>query len=142
MGVASTATEATRSAVSDELVAEQDRARQMAAARRGRRRLYVLAIRAVSLAVVLTAWQLVGQRIDPILFTTPSAVSVAALQMVASGELWSYLWPSLVVLVVGLAVSAVAGTMVGLLLARLLGVGGALAMFLPFPCSPPPRALG
>ena len=63
MSVASTATGATRGAVSDELVAEQDRARQMAAARRGRRRLYVLAIRAVSLAVVLTAWQLVGQRI-------------------------------------------------------------------------------
>ena len=141
MSVASTATEATRGAISDELVAEQDRARQIAAARRGRRRLHVLAIRAVSLGVVLTAWQLVGQRIDPILFTTPSAVSVAALQMVVSGELWSYLWPSLVVLVVGLAISAVAGITVGLLLARFWALDVALDMYITFLYSTPTVAL-
>ena len=141
MSVASTATEATRGAISDELVAEQDRARQIAAARRGRRRLYVLAIRAVSLGVVLTAWQLVGQRIDPILFTTPSAVSVAALQMLVSGELWSYLWPSLVVLVVGLAISAVAGITVGLLLARFWALDVALDMYITFLYSTPTVAL-
>ena len=141
MSIASTATEAPRGATSDELVAEQNRARQIAAARRGRRRLYVLAIRAVSLGVVLTAWQLVGQRIDPILFTTPSAVSVAALQMLVSGELWSYLWPSLVVLVVGLAISAVAGITVGLLLARFWALDVALDMYITFLYSTPTVAL-
>ena len=141
MSIASPASESARAAVSDELVAEQDRARQTAAARRGRRRLYVLGIRVFSLAVVLSVWQLVGQRIDPILFTTPTAVSLAALQMVASGELWSYLWPSLVVLAVGLAVSAVAGITVGLLLARFWALDVALDMYITFLYSTPTVAL-
>ena len=139
--IASTATESARGALTDEVAAEQRRARQLAAARRGRRRLYVLGIRLVSIAVVLTAWQLVGQRIDPILFTTPSAVSVAALQMVTSGELWSYLWPSLVVLVVGLVISALAGIAGGLLLARFWALDVALDMYITFLYSTPTVAL-
>ena len=39
------------------------------------------------------------------LFTTPSKVAVAAVEMVASGELWTYLWPSLVVLAIGLSLA-------------------------------------
>ena len=139
--IASTATESARGALIDEVAAEQARARQVAAARRARRRLYVLGIRVVSLVVVLTAWQLVGQRIDPILFTTPSAVSVAALQMITSGELWSYLWPSLVVLVVGLVISAVAGIAAGLLLARFWVLDVALDMYITFLYSTPTVAL-
>lgn len=141
MTIASTAAESARAAVSDEVLAEQDRARQQAAARRGRRRAYVLGIRAASLVVVLTVWQLVGQRIDPILFTTPTAVSAAALQMILSGELWSYLWPSLVVLVVGLAISAVAGIVGGLLLARFWALDVALDMYITFLYSTPTVAL-
>ena len=139
--IASTATKSARGTLTDEVAAEQHRARQLAAARRGRRRLYVLGIRLVSIAVVLTAWQLVGQRIDPILFTTPSAVSVAALQMVTSGELWSYLWPSLVVLVVGLVISALAGIAGGLLLARFWALDVALDMYITFLYSTPTVAL-
>ena len=141
MTIASTAAESARAAVSDEVLAEQDRARQQAAARRGRRRAYVLGIRAASLVVGLTVWQRVGQRIDPILFTTPTAVSAAALQMILSGELWSYLWPSLVVLVVGLAISAVAGIVGGLLLARFWALDVALDMYITFLYSTPTVAL-
>ena len=43
-------------------------------------------------------WEIGGADIDPVLFTTPSAVAVAAVEMIRSGELWTYLWPSLVVL--------------------------------------------
>jgi len=68
-------------------------------------------------------------------------VSVAALQMVVSGELWSYLWPSLVVMVVGLAVSAVAGITVGLLLARFWALDVALDMYITFLYSTPTVAL-
>ncbi|HEX8967880.1 MAG TPA: ABC transporter permease subunit, partial [Chloroflexota bacterium] len=128
-------------AISDELAAEQSRARQVASTRRRRRRAFVLGIRLVSLLVVLTAWQIGGQRIDPILFTTPSAVAVAALQMIASGELWSYLWPSLVVLVVGLGISAVAGIAVGLLLARFWILDVGLDMYITFLYSTPTVAL-
>jgi NitT/TauT family transport system permease protein len=98
--------------------AERAEAAAVAAARRRRRRRQILGIQLASLLLVLGLWQLVGSRIDPILFTTPAAVAAAAVEMVASGELWAYLWPSLIVLVVGLAVAAVTGIGIGLLLAR------------------------
>jgi sulfonate transport system permease protein len=137
MTIASTATESAGIG----LASEQARARQTAAARRSRRRLYVIGIRLVSLAIVLSAWQIVGQRIDPVLFTTPTAVAVAAFQMLQSGELWSYLWPSLVVLIVGLVISAIAGISVGLLLARFWPLDVALDMYITFLYSTPTVAL-
>ncbi len=130
-----------RIAPDDEITAVQSRARESAAARRARHRVSVIAIRVASLVVVLVAWQIVGQRIDPVLFTTPTAVAAASVQMIASGELWSYLWPSLVVLVVGLAISAVAGVAAGLLLARFWVVDVALDMYITFLYSTPTVAL-
>ncbi len=120
---------------------ELARVRQTAATRRARRRLSVLAIRVVSLVLVIGAWQIFGQRVDPVLFTTPSAVVVAGWQMILSGELWSYLWPSLVVLVVGLAISAVAGIAVGLLLGRFWAADAAVDMYITFLYSIPTVAL-
>ncbi len=125
----------------DEVAAEQVRVRQTAAARRARHRLYVIGIRLVSLAIVLGAWQFGGQRIDQFLFTTPTAIGSAGLQMIASGELWSYLWPSLVVLIVGLAISAAAGIAVGLLLARFWVLDVGLDMYITFLYSTPTVAL-
>jgi NitT/TauT family transport system permease protein len=125
----------------ESLAIEQDRVRQAAATRRARHRGQVVAIRIVSLAIVLSAWQIGGQQIDSVLFTTPTAVAAAAVQMVASGELWSYLWPSLVVLLVGLAISAVAGIAVGLVLARFWVMDVALDMYVTFLYSTPTVAL-
>jgi NitT/TauT family transport system permease protein len=142
MTFASTASrEAAVMSAADEVAAEQARARQTAAARRARHRMYVIGIRALSLAIVLGIWQFGGQRVDQFLFTTPTAVGSAALQMIASGELWSYLWPSLVVLVVGLAISAVAGIAVGLLLARFWVLDVGLDMYITFLYSTPTVAL-
>jgi len=124
-----------------DVVAEQTRVKQAAVDRRARHRLFVIGIRAVSLAIVLAAWQIGGQRVDSVLFTTPSAVAAAAVQMIASGELWSYLWPSLVVLVVGLAISAAAGIAVGLVLARFWVMDVALDMYVTFLYSTPTVAL-
>src|ERR1700737_3231496 len=135
------ASEASARRLSDDVVAEQNRARQTAAARRARHRVFVVGIRAVSLAIVLSAWEIGGQRIDSVLFTTPPAVAVAAMQMIASGELWNYLWPSLVVLIVGLAISAVAGVTVGLLLARFWVMDVALDIYITFLYSTPTVAL-
>jgi sulfonate transport system permease protein len=142
MSVASTAVrDSSGIAISEEVAAEQVRVRAAAASRRARHRLLVWAIRLCSLTVVLLAWQLGGQRIDPVLFTTPSAVGSAAVQMILSGELWSYMWPSLVVLVVGLAISAVAGIAVGLLLARFWVLDVGLDMYITFLYSTPTVAL-
>jgi NitT/TauT family transport system permease protein len=124
-----------------EVDAERARAKQVAAARRRKRLVQTTAIRAVSLAVVLTLWQIVGAGIDPVLFTTPSAIAVAAVDMIGSGELWQFLWPSLIVLGVGLSLAAVFGIAMGLLLARFWAVDVATGVYITFLYSIPSVAL-
>src|SRR5262245_32428160 len=91
---------------------DRRRAQQVAAARRQRRFIINLSIRTVSLIAVLIIWQVFGARVDPSLFTTPSAIASAAVEMIGSGELWEFLAPSLVVLVIGLSLAAVVGVIV------------------------------
>lgn len=99
---------------------DDDRARagRVAAERRRRAQLQNLVIRVVSLAIALSLWQAAGANVDPVLFTTPTKVAVAAFDMVLSGELWEYLWPSLIVLAIGLCLAVTFGTLIGLVLAR------------------------
>ena len=120
---------------------DRARAEHVAAARRRRTAAQNTIIRVVSLAIFLTLWQIAGASIDPVLFTTPIKVSVAAVQMVASGELWSALWPSLIVLAAGLTLAIIFGTLLGLVLARfhILDVG--LTVYITFLYSIPSVAL-
>ena len=120
---------------------DRERAQKVAAARRRRRQLVEIAIRIGSLAAVLSIWEIFGARVDPVLFTTPSKVAVAAVGMIASGELWNYLWPSLVVLLFGLSSAAVIGIAVGLLLARFWVLDVALGVYITFLYSTPSVAL-
>jgi NitT/TauT family transport system permease protein len=120
---------------------EQARTRQVSAVRKRRRQLLNLAIRVVSLAVVLTIWQVFGGMIDPVLFTTPLAIADAAVTMIRSGELWTYLWPSLVVLAIGLTLAAIFGIAIGLLLARFWVLDVALGVYITFLYSIPSVAL-
>ena len=83
---------------SPDVAGDQARAERVAAERRHRRALINLVIRLVSLASALALWEVAAWNVDPVLFTSPSKVAVAAYQMILSGELWTYLWPSLVVL--------------------------------------------
>jgi len=125
----------------DDLSADRWRAQKAGAERRRRRQLQVIAVRIVSLTVVLGIWQVFGGKIDPVLFTTPSKIAVAAVTMIASGELWNYLWPSLVVLMLGLSSAAVIGTATGLLLARFWVADVALGVYITFLYSTPSVAL-
>ncbi len=77
-----------------------------------------LAIRLISLVVVVTAWELYGRSVNPILFTYPSAIAVAFGELVRSGELQSYLGQSLQVLVYALLLSIAIGISIGVLIAR------------------------
>jgi len=120
---------------------EQERTRQVSADRRRRRQIQNLGIRIVSLAVVLTIWQVFGGRLDPVLFTTPIAVAKAAVGMITSGELWTYLWPSLVVLAIGLTLAAIFGIAIGLVLARFWVLDVALGVYITFLYSIPSVAL-
>jgi len=120
-----------------------DRARaKEAAIRRRRRQLMVnIAIRAVSLTSVLILWQIFGAKIDQTLFTTPLAIARAAVVMVGSGELWTYLAPSLFVLAIGLTLAAVVGVAIGLLLARFWVADIAFGVYITFLYSIPSVAL-
>jgi NitT/TauT family transport system permease protein len=123
--------------------ASQDKARagRAAADRKRRRAIQTVAIRTVSIAVVLALWEIAGSHVDPVLFTKPSLVAIAAVQMVASGELWTYLAPSLVVLAVGLTLAAVVGIAIGLLLARFWVFDVAFGVYITFLYSIPSVAL-
>ncbi len=130
-----------QAAVLDGVEGDRSRAQKVAAARRRRRQFQEIAIRLASLVTVLAVWQIYGARIDPVLFTTPSAVASAAVTMIASGELWTYLAPSLVVLALGLAAATVIGIATGLLLARFWMLDVALGIYITFLYSIPSVAL-
>ena len=124
-----------------DLAAEQARHRQAATDRRRRRKLREIGIRVASLVVVLTTWEVAGGRLDPVLFATPSRIAAAAVAMLASGELWNYLWPSLIVLLNGLALAAVFGIGIGLILARYRTLDVAFEMYITFLYATPTVAL-
>jgi len=120
---------------------DRSRAQRVAAARRRQKQIQTIAIRIVSLTIVLSLWEVFGAQVDPVLFTTPSKVAVAAVTMIGSGELWTYLWPSLVVLLIGLTLAAVIGIAIGLLLARYWVLDVALGVYITFLYSTPSVAL-
>jgi NitT/TauT family transport system permease protein len=125
----------------DDTGEDRSRAKRAAVTRRRKRQLLVVAIRILSLGVVLTAWEIAGSNVDPVLFTTPSKVARAAVVMIGSGELWAYLWPSLVVLALGLSSAAVVGIAIGLLFARFWVLDVALGVYITFLYSTPSVAL-
>jgi NitT/TauT family transport system permease protein len=138
-----TVEQATGTAVpgAEALTGDKARAERVATSRRRRRQWQIIGIRIASLAIVLALWQIFGARVDPVLFTTPSKVFVAAVDMIGSGELWTYLWPSLVVLAIGLALAVVFGIAIGLLLARFWFLDVALGVYITFLYSIPSVAL-
>ena len=125
----------------DDTSEDRSRARRAASARRRKRQILNIAIRAASLAIVLTLWEIAGSNIDPVLFTTPSKIAVAAVTMIWSGELWMYLWPSLIVLALGLSSAAVIGITIGLLFARFWVLDVAFGVYITFLYSTPSVAL-
>lgn len=120
---------------------DKARAKEVANKRRRKNQLQTLGIRLVSLICVLGLWEIFGGMIDPVLFTVPSKIAVAAVSMIASGELWNYLWPSLVVLAFGLTLAAIFGIAIGLLLARFRVLDIAFGAYITFLYSIPSVAL-
>jgi NitT/TauT family transport system permease protein len=124
-----------------DISSDQARAERVATERRHRRQLINLGIRVVSLAIALTLWEIAAGNVDPVLFTSPTKVAAAAYHMILSGELWTYLWPSLVVLAIGFALAVVFGIAIGLLLARFWVLDVALNVYITFLYSIPSVAL-
>jgi NitT/TauT family transport system permease protein len=138
-----TAVEQTRELPDAERALSDDKARaeRAAGSRRMRRSALNIGIRIVSVAVFLALWEVFGAQVDPILFTTPSKVFTAAVEMIGSGELWTYLWPSLKVLAIGFAIAVVFGIVIGLLLARFWVFDVAFSVYITFLYSIPSVAL-
>jgi NitT/TauT family transport system permease protein len=120
---------------------DRARAERAATVRRRRRLWQILGVRTASLAIVLAIWQVAGAQVSPVLFTTPDKIFFAAIDMIGSGELWTYLAPSLVVLAIGLTLAAVFGIAIGLLLARFWYLDVALGAYITFLYSIPSVAL-
>lgn len=75
-------------------------------------------VRALSLIVVFTAWELYGRSVNPILFTYPTAVARAFVELTLNGELIKYGVQSLQVLAYGMFAGCVVGIPMGVLTAR------------------------
>jgi sulfonate transport system permease protein len=125
----------------DDVSEDRSRAQRVAAERRRRQLLLNIGIRLVSLTIVLLLWEWLGNRIDPALFTKPSLIAVAAVDMIRSGELWQFLAPSLLVLAIGLTLACIIGITIGLLLARFWIADVALGVYITFLYSIPSVAL-
>ncbi|MFH5823658.1 ABC transporter permease [Georgenia sp. AZ-5] len=75
-------------------------------------------IRYASLLVILVAWELYGRNVNPIVFTYPTAIAQAFVDMIRDGTLISALIDTVVVLAIGSAIGVVVGIAVGLLAGR------------------------
>ena len=75
-------------------------------------------VRLVSLIFVLLVWEYYGRRVNPILFTYPSAIARAFLILVGNGELQSYMKESLLVLTYASILSVLAGVLLGVIMGR------------------------
>ena len=91
---------------------------------------YSWGIRLLSLLVVLTAWELYGRSVNPILFTYPTAVAAAFVELVAKGELQRFLMQSLEVFAYGFVLAVVVGIPLGIFLARSATLSLALEPYL------------
>lgn len=75
-------------------------------------------IRLGSLLLVLVIWEIYGRSVNPVLFTYPTAVFQALVELTLSGELWQYLQQSLLVLLFGFVSAVVVGIPLGVAMAR------------------------
>jgi sulfonate transport system permease protein len=95
-----------------------ERSRAAAVVRKRREQLFEWSVRLASLLLILGLWEFYGRRVNKALFAPPSAVVGAAIEMIASGELWSYVRGSLQVLAIGFVLALVIGIPLGIAIAR------------------------
>jgi ABC-type nitrate/sulfonate/bicarbonate transport system permease component len=76
------------------------------------------ALRMLSVLVILGGWEWYGRHANPLLFTYPTAIAQAGVELAQKGVLWKALAQSLSVLGWGLLLSIVVGVAVGLAIGR------------------------
>lgn len=86
----------------------------------------------LSVVIFLSAWQIVGSSINPILLATPSGVAIAFAAIVADGTLAPAFLRAMEVLAVGFGLSAVVGIAVGVLMGRSEAANGVISPYVNF----------
>ncbi|MBO0849197.1 MAG: ABC transporter permease [Pseudonocardia sp.] len=76
------------------------------------------ALRLTSVVVIIAAWEVIGRAVNPVLLSSPSAIAVAFVRMVADGTLPQALAESLVVLGMGSLMGVAVGLCAGLAAGR------------------------
>jgi NitT/TauT family transport system permease protein len=79
---------------------------------------YPNAIRVTSVVVFFIAWEFLGRDVNPLFLSYPSAIFRAAVVITATGELPAAFWASMIPLSIGLTISIVFGTVIGVLIAH------------------------
>jgi NitT/TauT family transport system permease protein len=92
----------------------------------GRPAAFYWAIRALSVVVVLAAWEVLGASINPIFLSTPSRIALALWDITRNGQLFQALQLSLLGLVIGFGASIVVGVPLGILMGRSRTIEAAL----------------
>lgn len=90
-----------------------------------RQRSRVWLIRLCSVVFVFGLWEILGRRVDPLFMSFPSAIAIAGVQLVSSGELMIALASSLRTLVLAFIIAAALGVALGLLIGRYKSVEAA-----------------
>lgn len=80
------------------------------------------------LALILIVWEVLGPLVNPILFSYPSKIAAAFIELTLSGELPHYAAESLQILFYGLAAAIVVGIPLAVLMARVKPVDWALEL--------------
>ncbi|MGD2101126.1 MAG: ABC transporter permease [Acidimicrobiia bacterium] len=84
----------------------------------------------VAAVVFLTAWELFGRAVNPILFSPPSRVAKAFVELTVDGRLPRAFLVTMNALIVGFALSVVVGLTVGVLLGRQATLSRLLAPYI------------
>ncbi len=79
---------------------------------------YLWVVRLISVVTIMSAWEILGRRVDPLFMSYPSAIAVAAMDMIKSGELITGLISSLSTLVYAFVLASALGIVIGLLIGR------------------------
>jgi NitT/TauT family transport system permease protein len=75
-------------------------------------------VRGLSILVALGGWEIFGRQVNPLFMSYPSAIMAAAITVAATGELETAFLDSAKALVLGFALAAVVGILLGLLMGR------------------------
>ena len=97
---------------------------------RSRRPLPSWVITVASLAVLLSAWEILGRDVNPVFGSYPSAIAEAAWQLALTGKLWSALLDSLRPFLIGYGLAILIGVPLGLVTGRFRTVEAAIGIYI------------